>query len=352
MLDTLRMGRSVAIRLLSAAALLGSAAIPSQAQEKVLLKIADIFPTTHYIVTKGTQVWMDKAVELSGGRIQFQYFPAQQLGKAADILSLTQSGVADIGAVAPAYVPAKMPLTAAGELPHMFDSACAGSYALTKLAQPDGLLGKAEYTPQHVRLLFANMLAPYTVMTSEAPLNSYKGLKGLKIYASGGAKDVTLRTLGAVPIRLTGPELFQAVQRHTIDGTMLSYNSLRPYDLQPMLKYGLTGVNLGSTAITYIISEQKWASLPKDIQDILLKSADFASKSLCHHSDSANKSEMEALEAMGAKVHVIAGDEKADLLKVLEPVRSEWASNLDKNGKPAAEIANTFKKLVQEYPGD
>ncbi len=352
MLSRLRNRCLSAAGLLSATAMLAVISIPAQAQEKVTLKVADIFPTTHYIVTKGSQVWMDKAVELSGGRIEFQYFPAQQLGKAADILSLTQSGVADIGAVAPAYVGEKMPLTAAGELPHMFDSACAGSAALTTLAQPDGLLGKAEYNPQHVRLLFANMLAPYTVMTADAPLNSYKDLKGLKIYASGGAKDVTLRTLGAVPIRLTGPELFQAVQRRTIDGTMLSYNSLEPYKLQPMLKYGLTGVNLGSTAITYIISEKKWATLPQDIQKFLIDAATFATKSLCEHSDSANKNEMEELEAMGAKVHVIDGDEKTEILKTLEPVRSEWAANLDKNGKPATEIVNAFRKLVDEYKGD
>ena len=57
---------------------------------------------------------------------------------------------------------------------------------------------------------------------------------------------------------------------------------------------------------------------------------------------------MEELEAMGAKVHVIDGDEKTEILKTLEPVRSEWAANLDKNGKPATEIVNAFRKLVDD----
>ena len=86
--------------------------------------------------------------------------------------------------------------------------------------------------------------------------------------------------------------------------------------------------------------------------NVAIDAATFATKSLCEHSYSANKNEMEELEAMGAKVHVIDGDEKTEILKTLEPVRSEWAANLDKNGKPATEIVNAFRKLVDEYKGD
>lgn len=322
---------------------------PANAQETITLKIADIFPTTHYIVTEGTQRWMDKASELSGGRLKFEYYPAQQLGKAADILSLTQSGVADIGAVAPAYTPEKLPLTVVGELPGAFETACAGSYALTQLGRHDGLLGKAEYEPQGVRVLYANMLAPYTVMTSRTPIEKISDLQGLKIYASGGAKDITLRALGVVPIRLTGPELFQATQRGTIDGTMLAYIGLRPYELHTLLRYGMTGVNLGSTAVTYVINEERWAALPEDMQNILIEAADYATDTLCSHSDSKNESEMEALESAGAKILRLEGQVRDDLVKLVEPVTSRWAEELDARGMPASDAVAAFHSKVEEY---
>lgn len=325
------------------------APVQAVSQEKVTLKLADIFPTSHYIVTKGAQAWMNKAVELAEGQLEFQYFPAQQLGKAADILSLTQSGVADIGAVAPAYVPEKLPMTVVGELPGMFDEACAGSYALNKLAQPGGKLDEVEYKPQKVRVLFANMLAPYSVMTAKVPINNFKDISGLKIYASGGAKDVTLSEIGAVPIRLTGPELFQAVQRGTIDGTMLAYIGLPPYELHTLLRHGMTGVNLGSTAVTYVISESKWQQLPTKVQTALVKAAEFAANSLCTHSDTTNTSEMEALKSRGATIHVIEGAEREELLKLLSPVEDKWATELEARGKPAREVAKAFRSAVAEY---
>jgi hypothetical protein len=45
------------------------------------------------------------------------HYPAQQLGKATDMLKLTQTGVADIGYVAPAYASDKMPVSEVAILP-------------------------------------------------------------------------------------------------------------------------------------------------------------------------------------------------------------------------------------------
>ncbi|MFC4271268.1 C4-dicarboxylate ABC transporter [Sneathiella chungangensis] len=326
--------------------LASSAAI---AEDKVIFKVADIFPTTHYILLEGTQKWMDKAVELSNGRIEFQYFPAQQLGKAKDIMSLTSAGVADIGVIIPAYVPEKLPLSAAGELPGMFNTACSGSQALADLTKPGGILYEQEFKPQGFHVLYTNMLAPYTVMTSEKELNSYKDLAGLKLYASGDAKHETLTKLGATPIRLSGPEIFEAVQRGTLDGAMLAYIGLPPYSLDELMKYGLTGVNLGSTTVTYGMTSKKWNSLDKEIQDALTEAAAFAGNALCSYSDRMNSEALEALKGGGAKIHVIEGEEAAALNKELEPVITNWTSVLEERGKPAKEVIEQFRSAVSKY---
>ncbi len=316
------------------------------AEDKVVIKVADIFPTSHYILTEGAKAWMDKAVELGNGRIEFQHFPAQQLGKAKDILSLVQNGVAEVGAVAPAYVPEKLPLSVVGELPDMFQTACAGSLALSSLMAPGGILYEEEIKPQGVRVMFANMLAPYTVMTAEAELNSYQDLSGLKLYASGDAKHQTLTLLGATPIRLTGPEIYQAVERGTIDGAMLAYIGLPPYDLDSVMRYGLTGVNLGSTAVTYVMSEKAWTALPEDVQKILMEAGDYATRHLCEHSDEMNSRELANLKDKGAAVHEIAGSEADELRATILPVVDAWAKDLDDRGKPGSEAVKMYKEAV------
>lgn len=336
---TRRMGVALAVSL----ALAGAAV----AQDKLVIKIADPFPTTHYVGKEGVQAWIAKAEELSKGKVKFEYYPAQQLGKAKDLFQLTQSGVTDIGLVAPAYTPEKVPLSVVGELPGMFNNTCDGSRALYKISQPGGLLAQQEYAPNGLRVLFANMLAPYTVMTARGELNKFEDLAGRKVYASGGAKDIALRELGAVPVRMTGPEVYEAMHRGTIDGTMMAFIGLRPYDLQNQVKWALDGVSLGSTAILYVISEQKWQKLPPDVQKALTDSAQYAMQKLCEYSDKSNGEERAAFEKAGLKVHVITGDEKTRILKKLEPVSTEWATDLDKRGKPGTAMIKAYKDAVQ-----
>lgn len=318
------------------------------AQQKIKLKIADPFPTTHYVATEGVKPWIAKATELSGGRLEFEYYPAQQLGKAKDMLSLAQSGVAEITMIAPAYIPDKLPLSVVGELPAMFTNTCRGSRALAKISQPGNILGDHELKSHGVRVLLPNMLAPYTVMTAKAELKSYTDLAGLKIYASGGAKDATLRELGVVPIRLTGPELFQAVQRGTLDGTMLAYIGLRPYDLQSLLKSGLDGFSLGSTTILYVISEKAWARIPADLQKALVESADYAAEKLCAHSDEMNGNELATFKAAGMKIHELTGKEKEELIRKVEPVSAAWAKDLDQRGRPGTKILEAYRAALAD----
>ena len=128
---------TTSVAALSAALLWCGAATAQTAQ--TALRVADSFPTGHYIAENQTKPWMEKVKELTGGKVSFQYFPAEQLGKAKDLLSLTQTGVVDIGYVAPAYASDKMPVSEVAMLPGAFAHSCQGTLAYWKLARSLGV---------------------------------------------------------------------------------------------------------------------------------------------------------------------------------------------------------------------
>lgn len=78
---------SAALRL----AAFGLALTVGAAEAQTSLRVADSFPTTHFISTEGAAPFMEAAKRLSGGSLDFAYFPTQQLGAAADMLELTAS---------------------------------------------------------------------------------------------------------------------------------------------------------------------------------------------------------------------------------------------------------------------
>src|ERR1700753_1348824 len=64
---------------------------PVAAQKK--LRISDSLPIGHFFAESGTKFWMQRVTDLTKGAVTFEYFPAEQLGKAKDLLTLTRSGV-------------------------------------------------------------------------------------------------------------------------------------------------------------------------------------------------------------------------------------------------------------------
>ena len=202
---------------LLALAVLGTAGAAS-AQTKI--KIADSFPVGHYLPKYFTTPMMErlKANPAAKG-LEFEYYPAEQMGKAKDFLSLTQSGLIDIAYVAPGFVSDKMPASVVSELPLPFQGSCQPTLAYFNLAKPGGLLDKKEFAPNGVRLIFTIVLPPYQVITRK-PFATLKDIEGMKIRASGSAKELVLKKLKATPVLMPTPEVYESLSRGTIDGVL------------------------------------------------------------------------------------------------------------------------------------
>src|SRR5215813_2767498 len=132
-----RLSIAVAAGMVWAAAL---AAAPAMGQEKITLRLADSLPNGHVIHELVGKPFSELVTKETGGQVTFQHYPAEQLGKAKDMLSLTQTGVADIAYIVPSYSSDKMPLTAVAELPGIFETQCQGSLAFYQLAHDGGVL--------------------------------------------------------------------------------------------------------------------------------------------------------------------------------------------------------------------
>ena len=241
----------------------------AQAQTTTKIKIADSFPVGHYLPRYITTPMMEKLKANPAAKgIEFEYYPAEQMGKAKDFLSLVQSGVIDIAYVAPGFVSDKMPLSVVSELPLEFSGSCQGTMAYWNLAKPGGLLDKKEFAPNGVRLLFTIVLPPYQIITRK-PFSNLKDIEGMKIRASGSAKELVMKKLKAIPVLMPTPDVYESLSRGTIDGVLFPFNSLAPYEIHKLSKTGTIGENFGTFVANWVISEKRFQSLPPAVQQDL-----------------------------------------------------------------------------------
>lgn len=336
--------KSTILGSLSIAALF--AALPAIAQDKINLKFAHQFPVTNHLWAEGGSIFVDAVTEAMGDRIGFEVYPNAQLGR--DNVTLMTSGVADIVTIVPSYAPEKVPLSAVAELPGLFTGSCEGSARINALARKDGLLDRIEYAPQGFRALFVVTTPPYQILTKGTPIRSLEDLGKMRIRAGGGALDATLRALGGVAVLLPGTELFDSIQRGTLDGAMFPYLGLASFGLDSLFKYSTEGASLGGASIIFAMREASWEKLSPEAQAAFGQAADKAQQNLCQWMDDKDASERERLAAAGLEVIQLSEAEVARWEERLTGVGEDWVARMDARYPDAAALLEAMRQPAAE----
>lgn len=335
--------KSFVIGALAAVLLSGAAG----ADDKINLRLGDSLPIGHIIHEAVTKPFIEAVARRTNGNVSIAHFPAEQLGKAKDLLRLTQSGVVDIGYVVPSYASDKMPLTAVAELPGGFRNACQGTAAYWALTRDGQFLAEKEFAPNGVRPLITFALPTYQfLLSTRKPVGSLADMEGLKIRTAGGALDLMVRGIKAVPIRMSPPEIYESMSRGTLDGALLGYQSAVSYDLIGLLKTGTLNEPLSSVVITYSISAAKWKALPEPVQKVLAEEGERITKESCAKFALAEEQALAKAKEKGIKlIHFSPEDEKT-MAAVFETVNQDWASGLDGRGKPGSEALKIWREAL------
>src|ERR1700712_2737054 len=335
------------LRALAGSGLLIATTVLAQAADPVKLRVADSFPKGHFLVKLILEPWMEAVTRRTNGAVSFEHYPAQQLGKAADMLKLTQTGVADIGYVAPAYVSEKMPVSEVAMLPGAFAHACQGTLAYWKLAK-SGVIAEQDYAGNNIRLLLAVSLPQYRIFTVKNAVKDVSDVAGLKLRSTGGAQDLTLRALGAVPVRMAAPDAYESLTRGTMDGLLFAMESVVAYGMDSLIKYTTDGVSFGSFIVAYSINQSAWDRLPDDVKRAMDEASEGIVPKVCAEVDKELIDTRAHMQKSGVTFVPIPEDTRVQMKEKLKGVGQEWATTLDARGKPASAALKEFNDLLVE----
>ncbi len=303
-------------------------AAPASAQApKIMLRAADSLPTNH-VFSVGFQAWMKRVTELTNGQVTFQHYPNEQLGKRKDMFDIARNGTADIAYVLPVDQPGQLARTTVMELPGISALSSCGTPVLWKMMQANA---NEEYLPNGIRPLFALYVGGYEIFSNK-DIRTPADLKGMKIRSAGGVQDVTVKALGAVPIPIASPEVYEAVQRKTLDGVLFPWVGIKPYKMQEVTKNGTFGAALGATALTYVMNERAYQKLPPNVQAAMAKATEEIMPKTTAEQDKTLTDAVAEFKKGGMKVADLTAAERAEWIKALGDVEKNWMDSATKNG--------------------
>jgi len=307
--------------------------------EKIKLKVADSVPTSNFISTDGIVYFMDRVEELTDGRVEFDYYPAEQLGSAGSLLELTATKTTDIGYTT--YASEKLPLSDIGTLPGGFNSSVEGTKIFWQLMED--FLIEEEYLKNGVRPLWSVTLPPYQMVSRDKKIESIDDFKGMKLRVTG-TMELTMDELGATPVSLAAPETYTAIERGTLDGAIFPVTSYAPYQLEQISKYSTSNANLGSFIVVYSINEDVYQNLPADVQEAF---AEAALDTMDHFSNFLDETNPELLDEFSENMEIYElSDSVLDQLdEEFVDTWDRWVKGLDKRGLPGSKLVEQFREI-------
>jgi TRAP-type C4-dicarboxylate transport system substrate-binding protein len=322
----------------------GCAAVEAAEDEHVVLKFADSFSTTHPIGKGGVEPFLNYVKEHGPkAGLEIEHFPGGSLGKQKDMGNLLRTNSVQIAAVIPAYLGSQIPMSSVGELPGLVEDTCIGIDALMPLMSDGGILYEEEMEPMGIRPIWGVMLSGYEIMTSEKRVVSPDDLRGELIRSTGGVGDRVVANLGAAGVSLAVPDLYEAVSRKTVSGALLPTLSVLSYSLEEVLGYTTKGANLGTSTITYAVSEQAWVGLNDEQRAVIKEASAIAQRGACAATTENTAAAMEKIEASGVEVSEISEETAPDWESALLSVQEDWVRDLETIGKPAGDVLKAFK---------
>lgn len=294
------------------------------------------------------QEWFLAEVEKrSNGRVKFERYWSESLAPGREQLDATSTGVADLAAVISGYWPGKVPLSNVCTLPGLsWDLWPALKAGLEFFNVPEV---EAEWTKLNLKVVSIIGTSNYRIM-SRMPIQKLDDLKGKKIRSLGLQAEL-LKALGGVPIGIVAPEVFDALDRGTLDGVAAPPSFVTAFGFHNAAKYySNLGLGVGG-AWPIAMNLGTWNKLPPDIQKIIRETAQAHPDRFARiYQADGDGASLERMKGAGVKtIEAPAADLERIRTTARTQVWEKWAADRNKEGRPGTKVLARWVELVEKY---
>jgi TRAP-type C4-dicarboxylate transport system substrate-binding protein len=280
--------------------------------------------------------WAKLVHERTKNRVKIEVYPAGQLYTDKDLDRALSSGAVDLGQAQANVLGGMVPAAHLLDFSMLWDNWAHFDRVIHEKGGFDIIDEDAR--AHSMKEIF---IMPYGLtngpITNKKKIVTHEDMKGLKIRAMGGSIAKTLVALGATPVFIGAGEVYQALQRGTIDGAVSGPTSMADRGWGEISKYYWTMPYCPATCGHTVMNLNAWNKLPADIQKIFLTAGrEIELKYRNEVVEKENKDAFAKLQKAGVELVHPTQEEINKCRKLVQPVIEEWANK----SKPARELVD------------
>ena len=321
-------------------------ALSTTAATAATMIFATDVPPTHFVSVQAVEPLMACITEGTDGAIDFNYMPSGQLVKRNEGVDGLNNGLAQFAFITIGAESANLPLQGLTMLPGMSDSAVSATKAWRKALDNGGALAD-EFNRVNVKPLQLSLLEPYQIVGMET-MDDVADWEGKKVRTTGSAITFLIDSIGATAVTMSATEQFVAMQRGTVDATVLSYASIKPYSVHEVATHMSKNMSLGTSASLIGMNLEYFESLPEDQKKVIDecgRSTELGLANWLHENEGALREEM---IAMGKEVYELTEEQLVGFNEKLAGVEADFVARLEERGLSAKQAVEEFKAAFGE----
>jgi tripartite ATP-independent transporter DctP family solute receptor len=291
---------------------------------------------------KGALKFEELVEKYSGGRIDVQIFPNNQLGSEQEVAQALRTGSIEAEILYTGNLVPLAPSVGVMMLPYAFTSNHQAHAAMDALKGP---LNARLPKEAGVRILGYFEKGFRVLTNSKREVKTLKDLQGLKIRVSKNNIAIqTFKSWGLDPIPMAWAEVFPALQQGVIDGQENPYTTAISSKFYEVQKY-ISEIHYLIWSGPIIISERFYKGLPADLQEALNRAGEEAANFERDVSASETDKAMKELVKLG----MVLSGAPTDEAKWQSAAKALWPSfSKDIGGEAWVEEASTVMQKAIE----
>ena len=312
--------------LLALGAMLTFAGQCAFAEDKPIeIVFSTYMPTSYPYLVKPLEDFIATVEKETGGKVAFKFFHSGQLYKGKEEFVALERGEIDMCAPNDLYLTGIIPNTGISNLPFLWKTPASMQKSLDAGLWDLGINKKFE--EHNVKVLGAAAGGPYQIYSKGFKVTGPDDMKGQKWGVSGSTASKAIELLGGSPTTMGSGELYMALQRGTINGTtrpLITGLGRKLYEVVD----NLSVTNMAYFTCVLAINKEKWESLPKEVQDVMIKAGKKRDQQQLTMLEAFMADAVKQYKEKGVNVHIPSPEELSAFQEKMKPVYEWWLTKV------------------------
>ena len=158
-----------------------------------------------------------------------------------------------------------------------------------------------------------------------------------------------LEGLGAVPIAMSGRDIYSSMEKGLLAGSPFSWSGIPPNRLYEVSGYVIDNVAMGVAVMGMAMNKDTWGKLSPDLQAIVLKLGQEAALRVGASMDTETNLAKHFSAGKGMEAYNLSSEELAKFNEITGGVADKWAVKRQAEGLPAKELLDVVRKSVEKH---